>query len=163
MGIRQRQLIAAAALVLWGGLGAGAASAECAPARVDLRDDGASARFTVEVARTPAEQSRGLMFREEMATSKGMLFVYDDPRPATFWMRDTLIPLDMIFVDEAGTVIRVHTAEPLDETPVPSGGDVIAVLEINGGLADRLGIGEGAELRSPLLPQDEAAWPCEAG
>ncbi|WP_238941469.1 DUF192 domain-containing protein [Jannaschia sp. Os4] len=158
MGIRQRQLIAAAALAAL----AGPAAAACAPDRVDLRDDGASARFTVEVARTPQEQAQGLMNRPAMATSRGMIFVYDAPRRTSFWMRDTLIPLDMIFVDETGTVVKVHTAEPLDETPVPSEAPVVAVLEINGGLAETLGLGEGAELRSPLLPQDGAAWPCEA-
>ena len=161
MGIRQRQLIAAALATL--GALAQPAWAECAPARVDLRDGDAAARFSVEIARTPEEQARGLMDRPAMATGAGMLFVYDTPRTTAFWMRNTLIPLDMIFVAEDGTVTKIHTAEPLDETPVPSGGEVVAVLEINGGLAARLGLEEGAEVRSPLLPQDEAAWPCPAG
>ena len=159
MGLRS-QFLTALAVALSGMLALPAAAA-CAPDRIDLRDEGGTARFTVEVARTPAEQARGLMDRQSMATSRGMLFVYDTPRTTAFWMRNTLIPLDMIFVDETGTVVKVHTAAPLDETPVPSGVPVVAVLEINGGLAETLGLGEGAELRSPLLPQDEAAWPCD--
>ena len=161
MGLRSQFLTAFLAAALSGTLAPPAAAAACAPDRVDLRDEGGAARFTVEVARTPVEQAQGLMNRESMATSRGMLFVYDTPRTTAFWMRNTLIPLDMIFVDETGTVVKVHTAAPLDETPVPSGQPVVAVLEINGGLAETLGLGEGAELRSPLLPQEEAAWPCE--
>lgn len=92
-----------------------------------------------------------------------MLFVYDAPQIATFWMRNTLIPLDMIFADETGLVTHVHeNAVPLDETTINGGENVQYVLEINGGLAGRLGIGPGTELRHPSIG-DQAAWPCEAG
>ena len=106
-------------------------------------------------------RSRGLMHRESMPRSAGMLFVYDKPQPVSFWMRNTLIPLDMIFMDETGVVQRVHdNAVPLDETGIKGGDDIQFVLEINGGLASRLGIVEGAELRHPAIGLN-AAWPCE--
>ena len=153
----RRGLTLSISLVLW----AGAAQAVCTDARADLRGDWGSARFTVEVADDAAERSQGLMNRERMAASAGMLFVYERPQPVSFWMRNTLIPLDMIFMDETGTVTRIHeNAVPLDETGIPGGDDVQFVLEINGGLARRLGIGVGSELRHPAVGA-EAAWSCE--
>ena len=138
-----------------------AALAECDVARVDLKGDWGQARFSVEVADTPQERSLGLMHRESMPTSAGMLFVYERPQPVSFWMRNTLIPLDMIFMDETGTVQRIHeNAVPLDETKIPGGDDIQFVLEINGGLAARLGIEEGSLLRHPAIG-DDAAWSCE--
>ncbi|MEM7752931.1 MAG: DUF192 domain-containing protein [Pseudomonadota bacterium] len=137
------------------------ALAACDEARVDLRGDWGQARFSVEVADTPAERSQGLMHREDMPRSAGMLFVYERPQPVSFWMRNTLIPLDMIFMDAEGTVQRVHeNAIPLDETSIPGGTEIQYVLEINGGLSSRLGIVEGSELRHPAIGSD-AAWPCE--
>lgn len=138
------------------------AAAACRDDIVDLRGPWGQARFTVELAITPEEQARGLMFRESMPRGAGMLFLYDRPSTVSFWMRNTLIPLDMIFVNAAGVVARVHhEAVPLDETPIPGGDGVVAVLEINGGLARRFGIGPGTEMRHPGLPQTDAAWPCD--
>lgn len=135
--------------------------ASCDDGRVDLRGDWGQARFSVEVADTPSERNLGLMHREQMARSAGMLFVYDKPQFVSFWMRNTLIPLDMIFMDETGTVRRVHeNAIPLDETGIPGGDDIQFVLEINGGLAGRLGIAEGSVLRHPAIGEN-AAWRCE--
>ena len=140
---------------------AGPAFAACEESHVDLRGEWGQARFSVEVADTPAERSRGLMHREALARSAGMLFVYERAQPVSFWMRNTLIPLDMIFMDASGTVRRVHeNAIPLDETGIPGGSDIQYVLEINGGLARRLGIVEGSELRHPAIGPD-AAWACE--
>ena len=137
------------------------AFAACDLERVDLRSELGQARFSVEVADTPRERSLGLMHRETMPRSAGMLFVYEKPQPVSFWMRNTLIPLDMIFMDEKGVVQRVHeNALPLDETGIDGGDDIQFVLEINGGLAGRLGIVDGAELRHPAIGAD-AAWPCE--
>ncbi|PLL13686.1 hypothetical protein C0V75_06235 [Tabrizicola sp. TH137] len=120
------------------------------------------ARFTVDVADDGAERAQGLMFRESMPASAGMLFVYEAPQRASFWMKNTLIPLDMIFADETGRVTRVHeNAVPHDTTPIDGGDAVRFVLEINGGLAARMGIAAGAELRHPAIPQETAAWPCE--
>lgn len=143
-------------------LSSGGAAAACAPGAVELRGDFGAARFSVELADEPEERSQGLMNRESMATGAGMLFVYDAPQRATFWMRNTLIPLDMIFADETGTVIGVHeNAVPLDETLIDGGPGVKFVLEINGGLAGAMGIEPGAELRHPAITEDVAAWPCE--
>ncbi len=91
-----------------------------------------------------------------------MLFVYDRPQSVSFWMRNTLIPLDMIFADETGLVRRVHSnAIPLDETPIFGGSQILAVLEINGGLAEQFGISAGTLLQHPAFDQSTAAWPCD--
>ena len=138
------------------------ASAECNIARVDLRGDWGTARFSVEVADDPKERSLGLMNRPSMPSGAGMLFVYEEPQRAVFWMKNTLIPLDMIFLDESGVVTRIHeNARPLDLTGIEGGDGVKYVLEINGGLARRLGITEGSALRHPAIGED-AAWPCDA-
>ena len=151
----------AAALGLWLSL-AGAAAADCTPGRVEFRGDkGPLAAFTVEVADTEALRETGLMNREKMASGAGMLFVYGSPGHPYFWMKNTLIPLDMVFIDVAGRVTRVHDmAIPGDLTPIDGGAGVQYVLEIGGGLAARLGIVEGAEMRSDKLDPDSAVWPC---
>jgi len=136
--------------------------AACAPDVVELRGPSGQQRFTVEVADDGAERAQGLMFRESMPSSAGMLFVYEEPQAVSFWMKNTLIPLDMIFADETGRVTRVHSnAIPGDTTPIQGGEGVRFVLEINGGLAARMGIAEGSELRHPAIGQDSAVWPCE--
>lgn len=105
-------------------------------------------RFMVEVAATPAEQSRGMMQRTSIDPDKGMIFPFDKPKLASFWMRNTLIPLDLIFVRADGTIDRVaENAVPHDETPIVSGGEVAAVLELAGGRAAQLGIDENATVR----------------
>lgn len=141
--------------------GAAWAEAACAPGRLDLRWDGGRESFAVELADEPEERARGLMFRTEMGRAAGMLFVYDRPRQVSFWMKNTLIPLDMVFADATGTVTRVHEgAVPGDLTPIDGGAGVQFVLEINAGLAGKLGIGPGAVLRHPAIPAATAAWPC---
>ncbi len=140
---------------------AGLAGAACRPEVVELRGQAAIAQFSVEVADDAGERGTGLMHRPKMASSAGMLFVYDAPQQPVFWMRNTLIPLDMIFVDPTGTVTRVHeNAVPLDETGIDGGPGVQFVLEINGGLARALGIGPGSALRHPVVSQETAVWPC---
>lgn len=141
-------------------LGAGAVSAECAPDTVSLRGDFGTAQFTVDVADDNAERGQGLMFVEQMATMTGMLFVYDRPQRVSFWMRNTLIPLDMVFVDDAGVVQKIHSnAVPLDETPIFGGDGIQYVLEINGGLAARLGLEPGNEMQHSAFG-DTSVWPC---
>jgi uncharacterized protein len=150
-----------AALVLC--LVAGAAYADCRPDTIEVRGQGGVTRFTIEVADTNAERSQGLMFRENLPASAGMLFIYDSPRRASFWMKNTLIPLDMIFADKTGTVTRIHeNAVPGDQTSIDGGPGVQFVLEINGGLARRLGVVEGSALRHPAIDQSLAALPCAA-
>ena len=136
--------------------------AACDPGRVELRGDFGTAGFAVEIADDAEERAVGLMNRPSMPMGQGMLFVYERPQPVSFWMRNTLIPLDMIFMDETGRVTHVHeNAVPHDETPIPGGDGVLAVLEINGGLASRIGIEPGAEMRHPAFDQQTAAWPCD--
>tara|TARA_R110002096_G_scaffold350602_2_gene543817 strand:- start:8400 stop:8858 length:459 start_codon:yes stop_codon:yes gene_type:complete len=138
------------------------AAGDCSEGTVDLRlAGGGQARFSIELADDAAERSRGLMFRETMPRSAGMLFVYERPQRAVFWMKNTVLALDMIFADAAGVVKTVHSnAIPYDETPIDGGEGIVAVLEINGGLAERMGITPGAVLRHPALNQTTAAWPC---
>lgn len=138
-----------------------AVAANCAPDQLDLRQGETTLRFRVEVADDPAERGRGLMFRQDLPRFGGMLFVYDAPEPVAFWMKNTLIPLDILFFDASGRLTAVHgNAVPGDLTPIPGGDAVQYVLEINGGAARRLGIAPGAELRHPALDQARAAWPC---
>lgn len=135
--------------------------AACRVDSVSLRGDWGEARFSVEVADDAIERQKGLMNRPDMPMGAGMLFVYHQTRVLSFWMKNTLIPLDMIFLDEAGTVVKVHeNAIPLDLTSISSGVPARYVLEINGGLARAIGISEGTELRHPAVLQHLAVWPC---
>ena len=140
---------------------AGAAVADCAPEVADLRSGASVIRFEVEVADDEASRARGLMFRETLPRYGGMLFVYDQEGPVAFWMKNTLIPLDMLFFDAAGRLVHLHeNATPGDLTAIPSPAPAQFVLEINGGVARALGIGAEVELRHPAIPRDAAAWPC---
>ena len=150
-------------LLLAGTASQGHAEAKCTDARLQLRWETGHETFSVEVADETAERARGLMFRETLDLGAGMLFVYDSPHHPQFWMKNTLIPLDIIFADMTGKVTRVHAnAIPQDLTPIDGGEGVGFVLEINGGLAEKLGIGPGTEFRHPTIPQDNAAWPCDS-
>ncbi|MFS4438455.1 DUF192 domain-containing protein [Paracoccaceae bacterium GXU_MW_L88] len=136
-----------------------ATGAVCAEERLDLRHEGMSAEFTVEVADDAEERAQGLMFVENMPRRSGMLFVYEEPQSVAFWMKNTEIPLDIIFAGSDGVVRRVAPmATPHDLTPIPGGDDIQYVLEINGGMAKMLGIEEGAEMRHPAIA--DAAWSC---
>lgn len=158
-GLRHRL---AACVVLLACLVALPVAAACSDDQVDLRGDWGQARFTVEIADTDATRARGLMNRETLPRAAGMLFVYDAPTSPSFWMMNTLIPLDMIFVDPAGVVTHIHhEAVPLDLTPIPGGDNVLMVLEINGGLSRLLGIGPGSEMRHPRFDPAQAVWHCE--
>lgn len=142
----------------------GSAFAQCAPDSLELRNtEGTIHRFSVELADDPDERARGLMFREMMPMASGMLFVFPEPKHATFWMKDTPLALDIIFADQAGQVTRVHeNAVPLSEALIDGGPDVAFAFEINAGLAGRMGIGPSAVLRHPAIDADRAVWPCEA-
>ncbi|AHD09424.1 DUF192 domain-containing protein [Phaeobacter gallaeciensis] len=133
----------------------------CQPDQVTLRGPWGQTQFTVEIADSIEERAEGLMHRPHMARGAGMLFVYEAPQRASFWMKNTLIPLDMLFVDVTGTVRHIHhRAIPGDLTPIPGGDNVFAVLEINGGLAARYGISVGTELRHEVFSKTGAIWPC---
>lgn len=138
-----------------------ALSAACSEDRLAIRGDWGQAAFAVEVADTAETRAKGLMFREDMARFAGMLFIYERPVHARFWMKNTLIPLDILFADNSGTVTRIHKmAVPLDETSIDGGFGVRYVLEVNGGMTDRLGITEGSQIQHPQISGDPA-WPCE--
>ena len=112
--------------------------------------DGKTHRFTVEVARTDAQQTQGLMNRQSLAPDRGMIFPYDPPVPASFWMKNTLIPLDIIFIRSDGTIARIEAnTVPLSLDPVVAGELVGAVLEFAGGRAAELGITAGARVEWP--------------
>ena len=113
-----------------------------------ISSNGREQRFIVEVARTGEEQAMGLMFRTQLAPDRGMIFPMDPPRNARFWMRNTLIPLDMIFVRADGTIANIEAnIVPYSEEPVRSVGPVAAVLEIPGGRSAELGIKPGDRVK----------------
>jgi uncharacterized protein len=109
-------------------------------------------KFQVEIADDPRERSRGLMFRREMAKDHGMLFDFGAEEPASFWMENTYLPLDMLFIRADGTVESIaERTTPLSRRSVPSKGPVRYVLEINGGLSDELGIRPGDKVSGPAV------------
>jgi uncharacterized protein len=109
-------------------------------------------RFTIEIARTPYEMERGLMFRDRLPPDHGMLFLYEDDRRVSFWMKNTLIPLDLMFADSSGRIVQIaERAVPMSTALISSDEPVRAVLEVNGGTAVRLNIKVGDRLLHPAL------------
>lgn len=115
-----------------------------------IQSKGKTHRFTVEVAGTPQEQAQGLMFRTELAPDAGMIFPFPSLKPASFWMKNTVIPLDIIFVRADGRIesIAANTV-PYSLDAVSSDGPVAAVLELAGGRAAELGIEPGDTVKWP--------------
>jgi uncharacterized protein len=108
--------------------------------------------FAVEMALTPEEQAKGLMFRRELPEGQGMLFDFQREQPAIFWMKNTYVSLDMIFIRADGRILRIaENTVPLSETLVPSGGPVRAVLEVVAGTAAKLGIAPGDRVAHPIF------------
>lgn len=104
--------------------------------------------FRVEIARSEPEQARGLMFRTQMGPDEGMIFPYDPPQTVSFWMKNTVIPLDIVFIGTDHRVLNIATnAVPYSEATLPSAGPVIGVLELNGGRAKALGIAPGTRVQ----------------
>lgn len=137
------------------------AYAQCRADTVFLRGAWGQARFGVEIADSVDERAQGLMNRPALATSAGMLFVFERTHSLSFWMKNTLIPLDLIFMDARGVVTHIHhNAVPLDTSPLPSVVPSKYVLEINGGLARSLGISVGSEVQHQTILQENAIWPC---
>ena len=102
--------------------------------------------------RDDAGRSRGLMFRRSMAPDHGMLFDFERDEPVTMWMKNTYLPLDMVFIRPDGTISRIAAdTEPLSTTIIPSGSPVVAVLELNAGTAAKLGIKAGDRIEHPLF------------
>jgi len=117
---------------------------------LDVRSGAKTHRFVVEVARSAQEQETGLMNRPSLGPDRGMIFPYDPPQPVSFWMKDTLIPLDMIFIRPDGSIAKIAAnTVPLSLEPVPAAEPIAAVLEIAGGRSSELGISAG----------DRVDWP----
>jgi len=129
-----------------------AAGQEAAREALSIVTDAGAHRFQVEIADDPRERAVGLMYRRAMPADAGMLFDFMEEQPASFWMRNTYIPLDMIFIKADGTIDSIgERTTPLSEKSVPSKGPVRFVLEINGGLSDRLGIEAGDRVIGPAM------------
>lgn len=114
--------------------------------------NGTAIPLVVEVADDPEERGRGLMERESLADDHGMLFLFEQPQPLTFWMKDTWIPLDIIFFDYQGKVIGSDTMVPCEEDPClryTSSGPANSALEVNAGFVSEHGIGQGWQLALP--------------
>lgn len=111
------------------------------------KQNGEALYFNVELALTPTQQAKGLMHRTEMAEDAGMLFVFNSIQKLSFWMKNTLIPLDMLFLHPDGSIHHIHhNAKPQDETSITSEFPSKALLELNGGTADKMGIKEGDQV-----------------
>jgi uncharacterized protein len=109
-----------------------------------LRADGSKAPFAIEIAETHEQQERGLMFRKKLAPNAGMLFLWPEDQPVSMWMKNTFIPLDMLFVAHDGRIVKITAnAAPLDLTTLSSDGAVRAVIEIGGGEAARQNLKTG--------------------
>jgi uncharacterized membrane protein (UPF0127 family) len=146
-----RLALAALALTLAGCKGQGANEAPAVHAEsglavvpLTITSGGKVHRFRVELAQTTEEQAQGLMFRTRLGPDEGMLFPMEPPRPASFWMRNTVIPLDLLFVAPDGRIANIAAnAKPYDETKLISAGPVKAILELPGGRAAELRIAAG--------------------
>lgn len=109
-------------------------------------------RFQVQIADTEATREKGLMFVKRLGPNDGMLFDFKTPQPVAFWMRNTLIPLDMVFIAADGRVVSIASnAVPMDETPIPSGGAILGVLEIRGGRAAEIGVEPGDRVKARIF------------
>ena len=140
--------LAAAVVLAWSLAAAQAQNVE----PLTIVGPGGQHAFSVEVARNDADRAQGLMFRRSMAPDRGMLFDFERVQPISMWMQNTYLPLDMLFIRPDGTIARVaENAEPLSTRTIPSGEPVLAVLELNGGTAARLGIKAGDRVQHPLF------------
>jgi hypothetical protein len=108
--------------------------------------------FSVEVMRNDEDRARGLMFRRYLPADRGMLFDFESEQPAAMWMKNTLIPLDMVFIRKNGTIARIaENTEPESTRTISSGEPILAVLELNGGTSSKLGIKAGDRVRHSLF------------
>ena len=113
-------------------------------------------KFDVELALTDAERAKGLMFRKSMPNDRGMLFEFSDEAERAFWMKNTYISLDILYIDAKGKVVSIsRNAQPFNETPLPSNAPAKGVLELNGGLSERLGIQPGDTVRHSFFGNEK--------
>ena len=148
-----RNLLVAAALL---GVGSVAAPAVAEPVMEKLDIVTASGRhpFDIELVKTRADMEKGLMFRRYLPENRGMLFDFREPQMITMWMKNTYLPLDMVFIGRDGKVTHVATnAEPMSETIISSDVPAEAVLEVNAGVAAKLGIHDGDVVHASIFPK----------
>lgn len=113
---------------------------------------GQTHKFTVELAVTPAQLELGLMYRDSMPADHGMLFDFGTPRPVMMWMKNTKLPLDMVFLDQKGVVTHIQeNAVPYSEAIISSGGPVAYVIELNAGIVRKLGLAVGDTVTSASI------------
>ena len=156
---RARSRAVAVALAL-GALAPAAAHAQAAPqvtAEAPLEPlrivtAGGARDFNVEVMRDDQQRARGLMYRRSLPANQGMLFDFKQVQPVSFWMKNTYLPLDMIFIDQRGEIVNIaENTEPLSERGVPSAKPVLGVLEVNAGISRKLGIKAGDQVEYPIF------------
>ena len=129
---------------------------------VSIHGDFGIVDFYVEIAKTSIQRKQGLMGREKLDTQTGMLFLYEKPHKISFWMKNTVIPLDIIFISVSGEVGHIeHNAQPFSMKRISGGSDTIAVLEINGQSAIREGIKTGDLVRHPFFLPFDVKWSCK--
>ncbi len=129
-----------------------------APEALSIESDGTTHNFSVEIADNDEEQARGLMYRDSLAADKGMLFEFAEPKVATIWMKNTGIPLDIIFVRSNGKILKIeHSATPYSLRSASSEGTVAAVVELAGGRALELGILPGDMVRHEFFGNTQSA------
>lgn len=121
------------------------------PAPLFAETDGGERKFTIEIADDAAERSAGLMYRKTMADNHGMLFVYDHMQPVGFWMKNTPMPLDLVFISEDGRIRAIKKGEPQSEAVIAPDEPVRFVLELKAGTAARQGIEDGDLVRHPAI------------
>ncbi len=142
-----------AVLAVLAGLGGGEPAAAFESSEASVLSGGRTHEFRVEVARTRREQIQGLMFRRRLDADAGMLFVYRRAARVLMWMKNTYVPLDMLFIDRTGAIVEIaQRTVPLSTATISSKKPVTAVLEVNAGTVARLGIEIGDRVVSPALP-----------
>ena len=132
----------------------------CSTDAIDIRTEAGVATYSIEIADDAAERAQGLMFRDSMPRDHGMYFVYPTGRPVAFWMKNTPLPLDIIYINERGVICSIAAdTTPYSEEALPSGCADQTVLELNAGEAKAAGIRVGAPVRHPAVVRP--AWKCE--
>jgi uncharacterized membrane protein (UPF0127 family) len=152
MKARTRFSIVGAVLLALGLVGAGLWAAAPKAGELVIEATSGAHHFTIELAVSPEERAQGLMFRQELAPDAGMLFLYAADQQITMWMKNTLIPLDMLFIAGDGRILNIaERTIPGSLAAIPSDGPARGVLEVNGGTAARLGIKKGDRVVYPAF------------
>ena len=137
-------------------------ASECQENVVSIHGDFGVVDFNVEIAITSIQRTQGLMGRKKLDAQSGMLFLYERPHKISFWMKNTVIPLDILFLSMSGEISHIeHNAQPFSMKRISGGSDTIAVLEINGQSANREGIKTGDLVRHPFFLPFDVKWSCK--